>query len=130
MQVLALLKSSHCVLKMQSTLLTGAVKPKKVVESLERGDAALQAWLALVENSLFLSQGTPFSGWVCYPSCLSLPFCMAPSCRNDSMKKKQDFTGYDMYDLIVDKYDVPYDVQINKTVWLGKPVLCFNIMWK
>ncbi|CAM9616083.1 unnamed protein product [Scytosiphon promiscuus] len=50
--------------------------------------------------------------------------------RSDSMKKKQDFTGYDMYDLIVDKYDVPYDVQINKTVWLGKPVLCFNIMWK
>ncbi len=25
---------------------------------------------------------------------------------------------------------VPYDVQINKTVWMGKPVLCFNIMWK
>lgn len=35
-----------------------------------------------------------------------------------------------MYDLIVDKFDVPYDVQINKTVWMGKPVLCFNIMWK
>ncbi|CAM9657248.1 unnamed protein product [Ectocarpus sp. 12 AP-2014] len=50
--------------------------------------------------------------------------------RKDSLKKKEEFTGYDMYDLIVDKFDVPYDVQINKTVWMGKPVLCFNIMWK
>eukprot|EP00903_Cladosiphon_okamuranus_P008566 g8219.t1 len=50
--------------------------------------------------------------------------------RKDSLKKKQEFTGYDMYDLIMDKFDVPYDVQINKTVWMGKPVLCFNIMWK
>ncbi|CAM9431503.1 unnamed protein product [Ascophyllum nodosum] len=43
---------------------------------------------------------------------------------------KQEFSGYDMYDLIVDKFDVPYDVQINKTVFAGKPVLCFNVMWK
>lgn len=54
-------------------------------------------------------------------SCLATPCCR---------KKKEEFTGYDMYDLIVDKFDVPYDVQINKTVWMGKPVLCFNIMWK
>ncbi|CAM9231641.1 unnamed protein product [Pylaiella littoralis] len=50
--------------------------------------------------------------------------------RKDSLKKKEDFSGYDMYDLIVDKFDVPYDVQINKTVWMGKPVLCFNVMWR
>lgn len=43
---------------------------------------------------------------------------------------KKEFSGYDMYDLIVDKFDVPYDVQINKTVFAGKPVLCFNVMWK
>lgn len=56
-----------------------------------------------------------------------------PACdpgRMDSLKKQQEFTGYDMYDLIVDKFDVPYDVQINKTVFAGKPVLCFNVMWK
>eukprot|EP00904_Undaria_pinnatifida_P012697 jgi/Undpi1/8558/HiC_scaffold_25.g11023.m1 len=50
--------------------------------------------------------------------------------KQTSKKKKQDFTGYDMYDLIVDKFDVPYDVQINKTVFAGKPVLCLNVMWK
>lgn len=50
--------------------------------------------------------------------------------RKDSLKKQQDFTGYDMYDLIVDKFHVPYDVQINKTVFAGKPVLCLNVMWK
>lgn len=106
----------------------------------------------------------------------------SPASRKDNLKKKEDFTGYDMYDLIMDKFDVsrvlfhvcssldyahyyiflffplivhevlwlfnsarvlsvlymliptmpqvPYDVQINKTVWMGKPVLCFNIMWK
>lgn len=48
----------------------------------------------------------------------------------DSKKKQPEFTGYDMYDLIVDKFDVPYDVQINKTVFAGKPVLCLNVMWK
>lgn len=26
--------------------------------------------------------------------------------RKDSLKKKQEFTGYDMYDLIMDKFDV------------------------
>lgn len=48
----------------------------------------------------------------------------------DSKKKQPEFTGYDMYDLIVDKFEVPYDVQINKTVFAGKPVLCLNVMWK
>ncbi|CAM9193274.1 unnamed protein product, partial [Choristocarpus tenellus] len=50
--------------------------------------------------------------------------------RSDADKKKQDFTGYDLYDLIVEKWGVPYDVQINKTVFAGKPVLCYNVMWK
>lgn len=50
--------------------------------------------------------------------------------RKDTLKRQQEFTGYDMYDLIVGKFDVPYDVQINKTVFAGKPVLCFNVMWK
>lgn len=58
------------------------------------------------------------------------------SFRNSLIKQtradgvKEEFSGYDMYDLIVDKFDVPYDVQINKTVFAGKPVLCFNVMWK
>lgn len=46
------------------------------------------------------------------------------------LKQQQSFTGYDMYDLIVGKFEVPYDIQINKTVFAGKPVLCFNVMWK
>lgn len=50
--------------------------------------------------------------------------------RKDKFKKQQDFTGYDMYDLIVDKFEVPYDVTVNKTVFAGKPVLCLNVMWK
>lgn len=53
-----------------------------------------------------------------------------PSSRFDTVKKAVGFSGYDMYDLIVDKFGVPYDVQINKTVFAGKPVLCFNVMWK
>lgn len=50
--------------------------------------------------------------------------------NQNSKKKQPEFTGYDMYDLIVDKFEVPYDVQINKTVFAGKPVLCLNVMWK
>lgn len=35
---------------------------------------------------------------------VSLCFCNA--FRKDSLKKKQELTGYDMYDLIMDKFDV------------------------
>ncbi|CAM9315671.1 unnamed protein product [Discosporangium mesarthrocarpum] len=50
--------------------------------------------------------------------------------RADTLRQRQEFTGYDFFDLIVDKWGVPYDIQINKTVFAGKPVLCFNVMWK
>ena len=40
------------------------------------------------------------------------------------------FDGYQLRDLIVEKWTVPYDVQFKREVFMGKPMLFLNVMWK
>jgi hypothetical protein len=40
------------------------------------------------------------------------------------------FDGYQFRDLIVGKWTVPYDVQIKREMFMGKPMLYLNVMWK
>jgi len=42
----------------------------------------------------------------------------------------KEFDGYQFRDLIVEKWGVPYDVQIKREVFLGKPMIFLNVMWK
>ncbi len=40
------------------------------------------------------------------------------------------FDGYQLRDLIVEKWTVPYDIQFKREVFMGKPMLFLNVMWK
>ena len=40
------------------------------------------------------------------------------------------FDGYQLRDLIVNKWTVPYDIQIKREMFLGKPMLFLNVMWR
>ena len=42
----------------------------------------------------------------------------------------QEFDGYKFRDLIVAQWGAAYDVQIKREMWLGKPMIFFNVMWK
>jgi hypothetical protein len=42
----------------------------------------------------------------------------------------QPFDGYQFRDLIVNKWTVPYDIQIKREMFMGKPMLFLNVMWK
>ena len=52
----------------------------------------------------YLVRGFVF--WCTAPLCANVSWSVCDACRKDSLKKKQEFTGYDMYDLIMDKFDV------------------------
>eukprot|EP00960_Hanusia_phi_P001119 30255-Hanusia_phi.AAC.2 len=41
-----------------------------------------------------------------------------------------EFDGYAFRDLIVEKWGVPYDIQIKREYFLGKPMIFYNVMWK
>jgi len=41
-----------------------------------------------------------------------------------------ELDGYKFRDLIVAKWGVPYDVQLQRSVFLGKPMMVLNVMWK
>lgn len=40
------------------------------------------------------------------------------------------FDGYALSDLIVDKWGMPYDIQIKTLVFAGKPLIHLNVMWR
>ncbi|CAN0362767.1 unnamed protein product, partial [Phaeothamnion confervicola] len=40
----------------------------------------------------------------------------------------EEFDGYALCDIIVEKWGVPYDIQIKKDVFAGKPMVYFNVM--
>jgi hypothetical protein len=42
----------------------------------------------------------------------------------------QEFDGYKFRDLIVSQWGAAYDIQIKREMWLGKPMLFLNVMWK
>lgn len=44
--------------------------------------------------------------------------------------EREEFSGYDMVDIIVEKWGVPHDIQIKKEVFAGKPLVFLNVMWK
>lgn len=43
---------------------------------------------------------------------------------------EQELDGYKFRDMIVEKWGVPYDIQIQRQVLMGKPMLFLNVMWK
>mmetsp|Transcript_7626 Transcript_7626/g.11443 ORF Transcript_7626/g.11443 Transcript_7626/m.11443 type:complete len:178 (+) Transcript_7626:44-577(+) len=51
---------------------------------------------------------------------------------NKQMKPEdsEEFDGYKLCDLIVNKWGMPYDLQLKKEVFAGKPMLYLNVMWK
>jgi len=68
-------------------------------------DASMEAFRALMKNSW---DGSEFPEEDC----------------------NKEFDGYQFRDLIVDKWGVPYDIQIKREMFLGKPMIFLNVMWK
>ena len=46
------------------------------------------------------------------------------------VEEDRPFDGYQLRDLIVGKWTVPYDIQIKREMFMGKPMLFLNVMWK
>lgn len=58
---------------------------------------------------------------------------LSDSWATDTAKQAYDdgeFDGYKFRDLIVEQWGAAYDIQIKREMFLGKPMLYLNVMWK
>eukprot|EP00639_Heterosigma_akashiwo_P003837 CAMPEP_0194589098 /NCGR_PEP_ID=MMETSP0292-20121207/20344_1 /TAXON_ID=39354 /ORGANISM="Heterosigma akashiwo, Strain CCMP2393" /LENGTH=246 /DNA_ID=CAMNT_0039446069 /DNA_START=272 /DNA_END=1013 /DNA_ORIENTATION=- len=49
---------------------------------------------------------------------------------NKEKEQRDEFSGYDLFDLIVDKWGVAYDIRLKKETFAGKPMLFINVLWR
>mmetsp|Transcript_32237 Transcript_32237/g.42512 ORF Transcript_32237/g.42512 Transcript_32237/m.42512 type:complete len:197 (+) Transcript_32237:97-687(+) len=49
---------------------------------------------------------------------------------NREKENSEEFNGYDFFDLIQEKWSVPYDIRLKKEQFAGKPMLYLNVMWR